>query len=168
MTSRVVSTGHSSQGKAVFREDELVNPFVPNPNAGIEIWDLWGEDESVVLPNDGSKPICPAPFPSGNGFRFKRLTLHPTDILLESTNADEPISTDGPVMEADNPGMHTTDTVDCIYIVTGEVWLELDDGAEKKLQAGDTLIQNGTRHAWHNRGANACTMISCSIGAERR
>ncbi len=168
MASRVVSTGHSKQGKAIFREDVIVNPFVPNPNAGVEIWDLWGEDDAVILPNDGSKPICPAPFPSGSGFRFKLLTLHPADTLLEDNMADSPITVDGPAMETDSPGMHTTDTVDCIYIVAGEVWLELDDGIEKLLRAGDTVIQNGTRHAWHNKGSIPCTMISCSIGAERR
>ena len=29
-----------------------------------------------------------------------------------------------------NPGMHTTDTVDFDVVVSGEVYLELDDGAE--------------------------------------
>ncbi len=168
MTSRVVSTGHSKQGKAVFREDIQINPFVPDPNAGIEIWDLWGEDEPVILPTDGSRNNCPAPFPSANGFRFKLLTLHPAGTALESDMVKNPSTTSGPTMEADNPGMHTTDTVDCIYIVSGEVWLELDDGTQKLLKTGDTVVQNGTRHAWHNIGPNPCTMISCSIGAERQ
>ena len=58
-----------------------------------------------------------------------------------------------PYMEPSNPGMHTTDTIDFEYIVTGEVWLDLDDGAAVHLRAGDTVVQNGTRHRWRNEGA---------------
>jgi hypothetical protein len=35
--------------------------------------------------------------------------------------------------------------VDFDVIVFGEVYLELDDGAEAFLKAGDCVIQNGTR-----------------------
>jgi hypothetical protein len=52
------------------------------------------------------------------------------------------------VLEPQNPGMHTTDTVDFDVIVSGEVFLELDDGSEVLLKAGDCVVQNGTRHAW--------------------
>lgn len=34
--------------------------------------------------------------------------------------------------------------------MSGRVVLELDDGATRELSAGDTVIQNGTRHAWRN------------------
>jgi hypothetical protein len=40
-------------------------------------------------------------------------------------------------MERNNPGMHTTDTIDFEYIIEGEVWLELDEGAAVHLRAGD-------------------------------
>ena len=48
------------------------------------------------------------------------------------------------VLERDHPGIHTADTVDFNVIVLGEVYLELDDGAEAHLKAGDCVIQNGT------------------------
>ena len=70
-------------------------------------------------------------------------------------------------LELDHPGMHTTDTVDFEYVISGEVWLELDDGEEVRLRAGDTVVQNGTRHAWHNRGTDACRMVVISVGANR-
>ena len=69
--------------------------------------------------------------------------------------------------EKDSPGMHTTDTIDFEYIISGEVWLELDDGKEVKIQAGDTVVQNGTRHAWHNKVSEPCRMVACLIGAQR-
>ena len=55
-------------------------------------------------------------------------------------------------MEPDAPGMHTTATIDFEVVLEGEVWLELDDGEEVHLRVGDCVVQNGTRHAWRNRG----------------
>jgi quercetin dioxygenase-like cupin family protein len=72
------------------------------------------------------------------------------------------------VLERDHPGMHTTDTVDFDVVISGEVVLELDDGAEVLLKAGDCVIQNGTRHAWHNRSSNKCVIAVTLLGAERK
>jgi len=72
------------------------------------------------------------------------------------------------VLELDHPGMHTTDTVDFDVVVFGEVVLELDDGAEVVLKAGDCVIQNGTRHAWHNRSGEKCVIAVTLVGAERK
>jgi mannose-6-phosphate isomerase-like protein (cupin superfamily) len=69
--------------------------------------------------------------------------------------------------EAEAPGMHTTDTVDYDIVLDGEIWLELDDGAEVHLQQGDVAIQCGTRHAWRNKGEKAATMCFVLIGAQR-
>ena len=52
--------------------------------------------------------------------------------------------------EPDNPGMHTTVTIDFEYVLSGRVVVELDDGATVELGPGDTVVQNGTRHAWRN------------------
>jgi quercetin dioxygenase-like cupin family protein len=71
-------------------------------------------------------------------------------------------------MEPDAPGMHTTDTMDFEYVISGEVWLQLDDGQEVHLKAGDTVIQSGTRHAWRNHGSEPCRMVVCLVGAHRR
>ena len=43
-------------------------------------------------------------------------------------------------VEPDNPGMHTTDTIDFEVVLSGELILELDDGAEKVLRPGDTVV----------------------------
>jgi len=65
------------------------------------------------------------------------------------------------------PGMHTTDTVDFDVVLSGEIYLELDDGSEVLLKAGDCVIQNGTRHAWQNRSAKDCISAVALIGADR-
>jgi uncharacterized cupin superfamily protein len=70
--------------------------------------------------------------------------------------------------EPDNPGMHTTETIDFEYVISGEVWLELDDGVEVHLCAGDTVVQNGTRLAWRNKTSEPCRMMTILVGAHRR
>ena len=69
------------------------------------------------------------------------------------------------MQEPDDPGMHTTDTVDFDYVVSGEVYLELDDGAEVLLKPGDCVVQNGTRHRWNNRSDEPCVVAVCIVGA---
>jgi quercetin dioxygenase-like cupin family protein len=69
-------------------------------------------------------------------------------------------------MEPDNPGMHTTQTVDIGIVLAGDLWLELDDGDEVHLRAGDMVVQNGTRHAWHNKSDQPCTAAFVLIGAD--
>jgi quercetin dioxygenase-like cupin family protein len=58
--------------------------------------------------------------------------------------------------------------VDFDVVVSGEVYLELDDEAEVLLKAGDRVIQNGTRRAWHNRSSEKCLIAVTLLGAERK
>jgi quercetin dioxygenase-like cupin family protein len=71
------------------------------------------------------------------------------------------------VLEPDHAGMHTTQTVDFDVVLAGEVWLELDDGKEVLLKAGECVVQNGTRHAWHNRSKEKCVIAVCLLGARK-
>ena len=70
--------------------------------------------------------------------------------------------------ESDNPGMHTTDTIDYGIVLDGEIWLELDDGQTQHLRKLDVVVQNGTRHAWRNRSGRVTLMAFVLIGACRR
>ena len=63
--------------------------------------------------------------------------------------------------------MHKTDSVDYGILLDGEIWLELDDGKEVHLKRHDTVIQNGTRHAWRNRSDKPTTIALVLIGAGR-
>jgi quercetin dioxygenase-like cupin family protein len=71
-------------------------------------------------------------------------------------------------LEEAEQGTHQTDTVDFDVVLSGEVWLELDGGAEVRLGPGDCVIQNGTRHAWHNRANEPCVMAVAMVGATRK
>jgi len=65
----------------------------------------------------------------------------------------------------EQPYMQKTRTLDFCLILEGEVTLVLDT-QEVNLQAGDTVIQRGTNHAWSNRSQRACVIaISSHDGA---
>ena len=63
-----------------------------------------------------------------------------------------------------NPGMHRSPSIDYDIVLAGTVGLELDDGTEVALSPGDVVVQNGTRHRWHNRGDEIARVASITIG----
>lgn len=176
MDIRCVVTGQNKSGNSVFMHDTRVKPVTLALSPGYEFHRLWGCDSVADLPSDGTPPSQPRYFPPKNGFRFGFFTIPPdatarvdtinTAPALEEIQQKLPGMMD--VLERDHPGMHTTDTVDFDVVVFGEVILELDDKAEVHLKAGDCVIQNGTRHAWHNRSSQNCVIAVTLLGAERK
>jgi quercetin dioxygenase-like cupin family protein len=52
-------------------------------------------------------------------------------------------------------------------VLSGEVDVELDDGVEVHLKAGDVLVQHGARHAWRNQSDQPCVLVVAVAGAHR-
>ncbi|MEY2477817.1 MAG: hypothetical protein QOG87_3132 [Actinomycetota bacterium] len=175
MRVRRVVTGHDSSGKAVFASDEEVEPVTTALMPGTEFHRLWGGDEAPSYPDDGGRPDHTTYFPAVGGYRFGFFSLPPSgtqpmgdiDIGAELTSLNERLPGMLDHMELDAPGMHTTDTVDFEVVLSGEVTLELDDGAERTMGPGDTVVQNGTRHRWHNRGTEPAVIAVFMVGAHR-
>jgi hypothetical protein len=169
---RRVVTGRDSTGKSVFRSDDEVGAATPSLMPGAAFTQVWGSDSIPSLPADGYEPNARKFFPPPGGFRYHVFTLPPAtvtlpaDIDLGAALAELEATMPGMAehMEADNPGMHTTDTID--IVLAGEIYLELDDGAEVRLGPGDVVVQNGTRHRWNNRSAEPCTMAAAIFGAQ--
>jgi mannose-6-phosphate isomerase-like protein (cupin superfamily) len=59
--------------------------------------------------------------------------------------------------KAPHPYMQKTRTLDLCLVLEGEITLVLDT-EEVRLQAGDTVVQRGTNHAWSNRSDRPCTI----------
>ncbi len=175
MKVRRVVTGHTAEGKATFASDSEVDAITMALNPGAEFHQLWGGDVAPTFPDDGSPRDAPQYFPAVGGFRFGMFTVPPGSVKLPEdidfpkaiAEVEEKLPGIAAHMEPDSPGMHTTDTIDFEYVISGEVWLELDDGEEVLLRAGDTVVQNGTRHAWRNKGTEPCRMVVFLIGAHR-
>ena len=60
---------------------------------------------------------------------------------------------------------HVTQTIDYVLILSGEIDMELDHGAEVHLTEGDVLVQRATVHNWANRGTAPCTIAFILIDA---
>ena len=90
------------------------------------------------LSGDGAKPSAPRYFPPVHGHRFAFFTVPPDgsvaapeDLDIGAAFAEVQERLPGLIdyVELDNPGMHTTATIDYGVVLSGEATLELDDQA---------------------------------------
>jgi mannose-6-phosphate isomerase-like protein (cupin superfamily) len=177
-----VVVGHNSEGKSVVLMEGEPNRVSQFPNMpGLRIDEIWATDPQPVVPISGDDPTVTmqtfiAPL---GGTRF-RMEYYPPEATLaelaakgeiDFAKAGAEIAAAMPdiaaSLEPDNFVMHTTDTIDYNIVLSGELWCELDDGVEVHLQAGDCLVQCGTRHAWHNKSDKPCVKAAIMVGARR-
>jgi hypothetical protein len=163
MQVRRVVTGHTDAGVATFVADEMValTPFgeMNNASAG-----LWHRHDVASFPDDGSLPADEAgtlPPPGGTHLLVSVLAPGGGDEMNSAMQQGFPLYAD-----PDDPGMHRTPSLDYIIVLEGSVGLELDNGAETLLGPGDVVVQNGTRHRWHNRGDTFARLVFVMIGGE--
>lgn len=175
MNVRLVATGHDLQGQAVVVCDTEVNPDTIALLPGMEFHRLWGADRPPRFPDNGSQPENFGYFPPLGGFRFMMFTVPPYSATQQVVGDPQTLFTElesklpgfAAHMERTNPGMHTTNTIDFGYVISGEVWLEMDNDVLVHLRAGDTVVQNGTRHAWRNKGNEPCRIVVFMAGVSR-
>ena len=167
MGVRRVVTGQDKAGKAIVVSDEEIEH---DRTAVMDFASLWGADEAPHFPQDGRMPEKSAVmFPGPGGYRFFTWTLAPNSVSAPTPEEMAALPPDiRRHMEADAPGMHTSDTVDLEIVLAGEASLEFDNGAIVHLKAGDYLVQNGTRHRWFNRGDVPTTVAGVIIGGHAR
>lgn len=176
MSVRRVTTGHDSDGKAVFLDDGEVQELTFDLLPGAVFQQLWSTQMPPTVPVDEVADLAGPYFPGPGGVRVTQIVFPPMtgdDAVsyedMERAAAEIEAELPGmlAVMEPENPGMHTTDTVDVAMVQSGEVWLELDDGEIRRVKAGDVVIQNGTRHRWENRAEEPCVVTFILVGAHR-
>lgn len=169
MPTRRVVTGNDSGGKShfvfdgptpghldagVFQTDEIWvdDPARPDPQASRDPVDV---ETHHLMPPEGGSTVRIFTFPP----QSEMSELNPELVERVRSRFDA-----GNAMEEDNPGMHTTPTIDYGIILSGEIDLELDAG-EVHLQAGDVVVQRATRHAWRNRGERPCRVAFILISS---
>lgn len=168
-----VITGHDKDGKSVFIKVGEPEHVVEGPGL---VWkELWATFSECKVPaNTDDEPSkgdrWKSVFPEPGETRFRVIETDP-ETMPEEIDMDyiKRVGQQLPGlqehMEPDAPGMHTTDSVDYVVIISGKLALELDDGETVDLGPGDVVIQNGTRHAW--RYKEKCTMLAILVGAKR-
>lgn len=178
MEIRRIVTGYDRTGKSIFVADSAAprtTEFKHVPGFGTSL--LWETAPGAsLIAAEGDPAVSSqswAPPPGGTNLMF---ITFPPDAVMMSPGFD-PAAAGAEYMqvlpglaekfEMEHPGMHTTDSIDYGLLIEGEIHLELDDGATKKLAPRDVVIQNGTRHAWRNKSDKPATMLFVLVGAKR-
>lgn len=176
MTVRRVVTGTDETGKSVFISDSVVpnsHDFETMPGqAQTRVWFTPGAPSSVPPgeePTDNTGPVVPGP----GGASFVIVSYAPESVFMspefDLAAAGQEMATYAPdLAELFEPdGMHRTPSVDYGVVLEGEVWLELDDGAQVRLTRGDTVVQLAARHAWRNKTQAPATVafVLTGVGA---
>jgi mannose-6-phosphate isomerase-like protein (cupin superfamily) len=134
--------------------------------AATAIWEVQVPLNELPADEDPVAPLTLQP-PSGT-LRFFRAVMPPNSAA--SQNQDEILAEINErlpsMLEAVDPerefGMHRTDTLDLGYVVSGAVDLVLEKGSVS-LRAGDSVVQQGTWHAWSNPHEEPCVIIMAML-----
>ncbi|MFJ9567000.1 cupin domain-containing protein [Streptomyces fuscichromogenes] len=172
MVRRVV-TGVDQQGKPVIVSDSeppVTRQYTHTPGfARSLVWSTTAPAVPSADPTESLKSYVPAP---GETIALT-VTFPPASVYAApdwdpaAAAAEQLEATPGlaELFEPDNPGMHTTPTVDYGVVLSGEIVLDLDDGETAVLEPGDLVVQNGTRHAWRNAGTEPATLFFVLMGS---
>jgi len=169
VATRRVVTGTNGEGKSIFVHD---GPTPGQVDLAVAVDDeIWIDDPANPDPGAATDPAEAEKFdlaPPAGGSRLRVFTFLPASDRPENVAAALEAAAarfdTGGVMEAEDPAMHTTRTIDYGIVLSGEIDLELDEG-EVHLKAGDVVVQRGTRHAWRNRGSEPCRIAFVLIGS---
>lgn len=179
MKIRRVVTGHDAQGNSVFVSDADAPRAVAFKNIpGHAFAQVWATSAGASVPHRSGDPTTAGSpvVPDAGGSSLLVVTFPPDSVMANpamdhaAAGAELAAALPGLIerFEPDNPGMHATDSIDYGIVLDGELWLELDHGAEKLARAGDIVVQNGTRHAWRNKTDKPATVAFVFIGAARK
>jgi len=136
---RRVVTGHLN-GVATIVEDNIVKNVMKD-ESGFIVSDPWASEGMPAKFEEAEifKEFFPKLHDNGSLFRY---VVIPPDSKTKEFYPEQP----------DQPHhlMHTTQTLDYVMILSGEVYLVMEN-CETLLKPGDIVIQTGTSHAWSNR-----------------
>lgn len=142
MKIRRVVTGHDENGKAVVKWDSEIESVSGRP--GFSRAEMWATKElpPVLTDEDPKEWEIGTAIAGGSVFR---------------------------VIQFD-PGVsgrvHVTQSIDYALVLSGEIDMELEEGDEVHLNAGDVLIQRATIHNWFNRSDKPCIIAFVLLGLE--
>jgi mannose-6-phosphate isomerase-like protein (cupin superfamily) len=173
---RRIVTGNVS-AKAVVQSDEPLRAYEFKTVPGYEHTLIWVNPATPDLNKEqrfDGYPDSIVPGPGGTSLHF--VTFPPGSVFADPSFDVEAARDEALVrlrgladhFEQQDPAMHKTNTVDYSVVWDGEIWMELDDSETVHLKGGDVVVQNGTRHAWRNKGTKPVTMLFFLNGAKER
>jgi hypothetical protein len=162
-----IVTGHDARCRAILSSTgspPAVFPIKAVP--GLQFTEVWRTFATPAPIDNGPDPTL-APLrllPTPNGSVIRVLDIppggtHETDSGAAAESFAEIGASHAVVSgSGSHPFMHRTETVDYGILISGEIWLVVDDG-EIKLAPGDIAIQRGTSHAWSNRSNQPARLV---------
>ncbi len=142
---RRIVTGHNSDGKAIFVSDDAL-PVDPIPSGDAAFSLVW---TTATVPADNNDE-------TDGRTRDAGLTLNQGSVIRIVD-----------MLPGGKSPMHRTNSIDYGIVLSGQVELELDDGAVTTAGPGDIIVQRGTMHLWRNRSATeTCRIVFVLIEAK--
>ena len=173
---RRVVTGLNAEGRSCFIFNGGPPSRLAGDNAARSALSLW-QTEGPHASNAGAAEAAPAPFDLSLTFGSTKFlttqfapvpdaaTLDPEERARRARTASSVTPAYRVGLDTDHPGMHVTDTIDYVAVISGEITLILDEG-EQVLRAGDVVIDRGVAHAWENRGIEPAVIVAVLVDAE--
>ena len=142
MKIRRVVTGHDENGKAVVKWDSKIESVSGRP--GFSRAEMWATKQLPPVLGDDDPTTWKIGTSIANGSVFRIIQF------------DQGVA----------GRQHVTDSIDYALVLSGAIDMELEEGNEVHLEAGDVLIQRATIHNWINRGKEPCIMAFVLLGLE--
>jgi mannose-6-phosphate isomerase-like protein (cupin superfamily) len=168
--ARRVVSGLDENGKSTVVSDENTSTRLAAEGFTVcDIWQVTGLPTKAAADTTLTREVVLDPPLAG--FTYRVTTFPPDsewdpaasyqDSLAAMGGADAHVADDSGI-----PGLHQTDTVDVITVLSGELYAVLESG-EAHLLPGDSFVQRGTKHSWSNRGDVPCRIVTVQMGATR-
>ena len=164
---RRVVTGHDGDGRAVIAVDGASPSIAIESVPGTVFHELWSTSSMPAeIDNSPDPAVGPAAARApcwGHPHPDRR---HSAWNTVQNAIAPEAAAAAFDVIgahacrharRARYAAMHRTETVDYGILLSGEIWLVVDDG-EARLLPGDVVVQRGRNHAWSNRTDDTARM----------
>jgi len=171
---RRVVTGHNANGVATVIMDSKADCILQRPNRpGVTLTNLWQNDKMPAAMERHDDPVT-GPLilqPPKNGSVFRIVQFDPENpeelAKLDGKSAFSEMGAGANIVEgARHPFMHRTDSLDYTVVLSGEIYMMMDED-EFLLKSGDVVVQQGTNHAWSNRGTEPCLIAFILVDAEK-
>ena len=142
MKIRRVVTGHDKSGKAVVKWDSEIESV--SGRLGFSRAEMWATKKLPPILTDEDPTTWETGTTIANGSVFRIIKFEPGVAARR----------------------HVTESIDYAIILSGEIDMELEEGEEVHLKAGDVLIQRATIHNWINRSKAPCVIAFTLLALE--
>jgi hypothetical protein len=158
---KLVAAIETSDGVARFVDD--LEPLPTGTGTSLK---LWRFEAGATIPTSvgGVPPDTRFTGPGGATFQAVSFPARFTGMTAEDLRRANPSIR---LEEGDDPEMHSTNTIDMGFVVSGKVDLKLPGEELRTLEAGMAFVVAGARHAWANPYSEPCLFSNVVVGVHR-